>query len=441
MNGAHTRPLGTNGSASIRIPGMYATSRRQFLQRATSAAAFVAMARPDIAARVADASGAVAGRTPEDVAADEDFWREIQQAFTLDRTLINLNNGGVCPSPRVGARGDQALPRHLEPGAGVSHVADAGAEHRVGAPSGSRRSSAATPRSSPSRATPARRCRSRSSGSTSSAGRRSRHDQPGLRAHARHLAAARPPRRHHRSKRSRSRCRRRPWRISRIGSRRDHAATKVLHFCHITNLTGQIFPVSRSATDGARSAASRPSSTARTRSRTSRSSCAISAATTTARACTSGCSRRSGRVSSMCAARTSRTLWPLTPAGASRDKDIRKFEEIGTHPAANHNAIAEALEFHDGIGDERKSARLRYLRERWARPSEAGPARRFTRARSGAVMRDRPAGARRRRSAMRGGVPVEQAPHHRHADQARASSRGCASRRTSTRRSTTSIAS
>ena len=26
---------------------------------------------------------------------------EIQQAFTLDRTLINLNNGGVCPSPRV----------------------------------------------------------------------------------------------------------------------------------------------------------------------------------------------------------------------------------------------------------------------------------------------------------------------------------------------------
>jgi len=60
-------------------------------------------------------------------------------------------------------------------------------------------------------------------------------------------------------------------------------------------------------------------------------------------------------------------LWELTPTAASRAKDIRKFEEIGTHPAANHNAIAEALTFHEGIGIERKSARLRYLRDRWAK--------------------------------------------------------------------------
>ena len=59
-------------------------------------------------------------------------------------------------------------------------------------------------------------------------------------------------------------------------------------------------------------------------------------------------------------------LWPLTPAAESKKDDIRKFEEIGTHPAANHNAIAEALTFHDGIGGERKAERLRYLRNRWA---------------------------------------------------------------------------
>ena len=47
------------------------------------------------------------------------------------------------------------------------------------------------------------------------------------------------------------------------------------------------------------------------------------------------------------------------------DDNIRKFEEIGTHPAANHNAIAEALTFHESIGAERKAARLRYLRDRW----------------------------------------------------------------------------
>jgi selenocysteine lyase/cysteine desulfurase len=53
------------------------------------------------------------------------------------------------------------------------------------------------------------------------------------------------------------------------------------------------------------------------------------------------------------------------PAEKKQDGDIRKFEEIGTHPAANHNAIAEALVFHRGIGIERKAARLRFLRDRW----------------------------------------------------------------------------
>ena len=67
------------------------------------------------------------------------------------------------------------------------------------------------------------------------------------------------------------------------------------------------------------------------------------------------------------------SLWPLTPASASKANDIRKFEEIGTHPAANHNAIAEALTFHEGIGIERKAARLRYLRDRWAKRLAANP--------------------------------------------------------------------
>lgn len=60
-------------------------------------------------------------------------------------------------------------------------------------------------------------------------------------------------------------------------------------------------------------------------------------------------------------------LWPLTPAPLAMRRDIRKFEEIGTHPAANHNAIVAALAFHQGIGGARKLARLRYLRDRWAR--------------------------------------------------------------------------
>src|SRR6476646_407277 len=60
-------------------------------------------------------------------------------------------------------------------------------------------------------------------------------------------------------------------------------------------------------------------------------------------------------------------LWPLMAAAQSQENDIRKYEEIGTHPAANHNAISAALAFYRGIGAERKIARLRYLRDRWAK--------------------------------------------------------------------------
>ena len=62
-----------------------------------------------------------------------------------------------------------------------------------------------------------------------------------------------------------------------------------------------------------------------------------------------------------------KSLWPLMAGGVEQEDNIRKYEEIGTHPAANHNAIAVALAFHRSIGADRKIARLRLLRDRWAR--------------------------------------------------------------------------
>ena len=62
-----------------------------------------------------------------------------------------------------------------------------------------------------------------------------------------------------------------------------------------------------------------------------------------------------------------KSLWPMMAAPKEMDENIRKFEEIGTHPAANHNAISVAAAFNRGIGLERKAARLRYLRDRWAK--------------------------------------------------------------------------
>src|SRR6267378_1002894 len=58
-------------------------------------------------------------------------------------------------------------------------------------------------------------------------------------------------------------------------------------------------------------------------------------------------------------------LWPLMAAESKQSSDIRKFEEIGTHSAAPKLAIGEAMLFHNGIGGKRKEARLRFLSRYW----------------------------------------------------------------------------
>ena len=58
-------------------------------------------------------------------------------------------------------------------------------------------------------------------------------------------------------------------------------------------------------------------------------------------------------------------VWPLLTSGSDNAANIRKFEDIGTHPAGNHNAIGEALTFNEILRVDRKAERLRYLRRRW----------------------------------------------------------------------------
>ena len=58
-------------------------------------------------------------------------------------------------------------------------------------------------------------------------------------------------------------------------------------------------------------------------------------------------------------------IWPLMAAESKQANDIRKYEEIGTHSAAPRLAIGEALLFHNGLGSKRKEARLRYLSRYW----------------------------------------------------------------------------
>src|SRR5712692_9211446 len=76
-------------------------TRRSFL-RATGALGTSALTVKSVTLdEVFAATAAIADRTPDEVAADEGYWRAIQEAYSPDRTLINLNNGHHSPAPRV----------------------------------------------------------------------------------------------------------------------------------------------------------------------------------------------------------------------------------------------------------------------------------------------------------------------------------------------------
>jgi isopenicillin-N epimerase len=61
-------------------------------------------------------------------------------------------------------------------------------------------------------------------------------------------------------------------------------------------------------------------------------------------------------------------LWSLMGSVEANKANIRKYEEIGTHPQAHFNSVSAAVTFSRGIGIDRKIARFRYLRNRWATP-------------------------------------------------------------------------
>jgi isopenicillin-N epimerase len=340
-------------------------TRRGFLRTTGTASLMAAAAfKNDGIARLEAATRRTTGVPADDLAADEDYWREIQQAFTLDRTIVNLNNGGVCPSPRVV---HEALKRYLD----ISNQSPVYHMWQILEPN------IETVRR---RLAGAFGCDPEELAITRNASEALQIAQLGIELKAGDEVVTTNQDYGRMLDTWEQRVRRDGIKLTQVSfpvpppsmdvlaERLLGAitpATKVLHFCHITNLTGQIFPVKRIAdearrrgiktvVDGAHAFAHFPFTAADL-----------------------GCDYYGTSLHKWLLAPIGTgflyvrrehipSLWPLTPAAASRADNIRKFEEIGTHPAANHNAIAEALTFHEGIGGERKAARLRYLRNRWA---------------------------------------------------------------------------
>ena len=85
-------------------------NRRHVIQSVLAGATAAAF-QDNVLERIRAAASSVNGRTPEDVAADEDYWAEIRNAFSVDRNVINMNNGYCSPAPRTV---QDAMRRQLE---------------------------------------------------------------------------------------------------------------------------------------------------------------------------------------------------------------------------------------------------------------------------------------------------------------------------------------
>ena len=58
-------------------------------------------------------------------------------------------------------------------------------------------------------------------------------------------------------------------------------------------------------------------------------------------------------------------VWALLSNNEPDGTDIRKFESLGTRSFASEMAIGAAVDFHDVMGSKRKEARLRFLKDYW----------------------------------------------------------------------------
>jgi selenocysteine lyase/cysteine desulfurase len=334
-------------------------NRRSFFELAagTAVAAFKDNA-------IARASAAVQGRTPEDVAADEDYWAEIRNAFTIDRNIVNLNNGHVSPAPRVV---QEAMRRYLE-------YSDMGPYHTM--ISVLERQAEAVRR----RLAEAAGCDVEEMAITRNASESLENVQYGIdlkpgdevlttnQDYPRMLTTFRQRELREGIVLKTISFPVPPPSMDDLYQRFERAVTpktRMILVCHITNRTGQIFPVKRICqmaharnipviVDGAHAFSHFPF-------RISDLECDYYGVSLHKWTCapigTGFLYVRKSRIAS---------TWPLMACDQSQTNDIRKFEEIGTHPAANHDAISEALVFNENIGIDRKAARLRYLRDRWA---------------------------------------------------------------------------
>src|SRR6266850_1742115 len=346
----------------VQAPG----NRRDFLSLAGKGLGLAALSSSPIGALVKEieaATRSVAHFTPAQAAMDEDYWSVIQNAFTVTRGIVNLNNGGVSPSPRIVT---EALVRYiwqqedataytmwqlLEP---QSETIRTGLAELFGC---DREEIAITRNASESLETLLLGLDLKSGDeiltTTQDYGRmlttiRQREQREGIKLNL--IKIPIPPKN-----------------IQEITSAFERAITprtRLIQIAHQINITGQITPVKAVC------------EMARSRGVETIVDGAHSFAQFYFKQTDLNCDYFGTSLHKWLYAPKGTGLlyvkrdkiakvWPLFPAEEKQKSDIRKFEEVGTHSAAPRLAIGESLLFHNGIGGKRKEARLRYLSRYW----------------------------------------------------------------------------
>jgi selenocysteine lyase/cysteine desulfurase len=353
-------------------------NRRRFLGAVGKSLGLMALASSTVASLFKDVEAAakhIAHLPPDQVASDEDFWFEIQQAFSVTRGIINLNNGGVSPSPRLVT---EALVRYqwqqedataytmwqiLEP---QIETIRSGLAEMFGC---DREEIAVTRNASESLEILLMGMDLKSGDEILTTTQdyprmlttlRQRELREGLKLK---LVKIPIP----------------PQNLNEIAdafAKGITNRTRVILISHMINITGQITPV-KAVCELARSKGIEVIVDG-----------AHSFAQFNFKHNDLGCDYFGTSLHKWLFAPKGTGLlyvkrdkiekiWPLMAAEKKQATDIRKFEEIGTHSAAPHLAIGEAILFHNGIGGERKEQRLRYLSRYWMNNLKALPNVRF----------------------------------------------------------------
>lgn len=349
-------------------------NRRKFLTSAGKGFGLMAISSATVSSLIREVTAAgksVSHLSPIEAATDEDYWTVIQQAFSVTRGIINLNNGGVSPSPRIVT---EAFVRYtwqqedataytmwqiLEPQSetirtGLAEVFGCSPEEiaitrnasesleilLMGMDLKSGDEILTTTQDYPRMLTTLKQ----------------RELREGLKLNLIKIPIA-------------------PNNVDDIAAAFERAVTprtKLILISHQINLTGQITPVKKVC------------EMARSKGIETIVDGAHAFAQFDFKQADLGCDYYG----------TSLHKWIYAPKGtgmlyvrkekipkvwalmASEDKnrnDIRKYEEIGTHSAAMRLAIGEAILFHNAIGGKRKEERLRYLSRYWMNNLKAIP--------------------------------------------------------------------